>query len=95
MFHRVRAAVCIASVVVSAFAGAACAQTPQAGTALQITLDADAVAIVRAWRRQQGLDPPDPAADRYVAALLARAASASPAGQPARPAPQQAARANP
>jgi len=63
---RIIAAVAIATAAV----GLACAQTPQAGTALRITLDADAVEIIRAARRQQGIDPPDAAADARVAELL-------------------------
>lgn len=75
----------------------ACAQTPQAGAAIQITLDAEAVEIIRAARRQRGIDPPDAAADVRVAELLRRvASSAAPAASmPARAAPQPTAPANP
>lgn len=66
VFLRIVAAVVTAATAVDA----ACAQSPQAGTSLRITLDADAVEIIRAARRQQGIDPPDAAADARVAELL-------------------------
>ncbi|HSX60157.1 MAG TPA: hypothetical protein VLF18_08165 [Tahibacter sp.] len=65
----VRVALAVAAVFA---AGSAGAQSAAAGTALRVTMDADAVEIVRAWRRSQGLDPPDRDADRRVAALLQR-----------------------
>lgn len=37
-----------------------------------ITIDADSVEILRAWRRQQGLDPPDAQADERLVELLRR-----------------------
>jgi hypothetical protein len=52
-----------------------CAAPMRAGAqsvAVTITLDADTVEILRAWRRQQGLDPPDAHADARVARLLQR-----------------------
>lgn len=72
MCRRMRFALSrIVSVVVAATAAdAVCAQSPQASVALRITLDADAVEIIRAARRQQGIDPPDAAADARVAELL-------------------------
>lgn len=39
---------------------------------ISITVDADSVEIIRAWRRQQGLDPPDAQADERVVELLRR-----------------------
>lgn len=76
MCLRMCAVMRLVSVVlaVSAVGNIARAEAPQAGTALHITLDADAVEIIRAWRRQQGLDPPDRSADERVAALLQRVA---------------------
>lgn len=48
----------------------------QAGSvSLGLHLDADSAELIRAWRRQQGLDPPDPAADRRVADILQRRAA--------------------
>lgn len=95
MGRRMGAAMRLALAVLTASAAGnvACAQAPQAGTALHITLDADAVEIIRAWRRQQGLDPPDAAADERAAALLRRLA-AEPAAVP-RTAPRQPVRASP
>lgn len=43
-----------------------------AATSLRVTLDAEAVEIVRAWRRSRGLDAPDAQADARVAALVQR-----------------------
>jgi hypothetical protein len=40
--------------------------------ALTITVDADTVEILRAWRRQQGLDPPDAQADERFAEWVRR-----------------------
>lgn len=90
LFLRIVSAVA----AVAAVCSAACAQSPQAGTALQITLDAEAVEIIRAARRQQGIDPPDAAADARVAALLQRVA-AEQQPKPTRASPQLAARARP
>lgn len=39
---------------------------------ITISLDADTVEIIRAWRRQQGLDPPDMQADERFRALARR-----------------------
>lgn len=61
----------VATLAVSV-ADVALAQAPPQGTALRITLDADAVEIVRAMRRRDGLDPPDAAADARVARWLQR-----------------------
>lgn len=43
-----------------------------AATSLRVTLDAEAVEIVRAWRRSRGLEAPDAQADARVAALVQR-----------------------
>jgi hypothetical protein len=55
------------------------------GTAIAIRVDAEDVELIRAWRRAQGLDPPDADADRRVEALLERrrAPRAPPAQAPA------------
>ncbi|GMV31501.1 MAG: hypothetical protein AMXMBFR59_36260 [Rhodanobacteraceae bacterium] len=89
--------VSVVVLAVSAVGTVARAEAPQAGTALHITLDADAVEIIRAWRRQHGLDPPDRSADERVAALLQRlavepaATSGTAAATPARGSRQSAA----
>lgn len=67
----------------------AAAQT--ATTGLRITLDAEAVEIVRAWRRSQGLDAPDAQADARVAALLQRMHAVASHGPPETVRPVQAA----
>lgn len=89
MCLRMCAVMRLVSVVlaVSAVGNIARAEAPQAGTALHITLDADAVEIIRAWRRQQGLDPPDRSADERVAALLRRVAVQPAASGTAPPTP--------
>lgn len=48
------------------------ADAQAAAASLRITLDAEAVEIVRAWRRSRGLDAPDAQADARVAALVQR-----------------------
>jgi len=50
-----------------------CAMSTRAdaqSVALKITIDADSIELLRAWRRQHGLDPPDAQADERVAALM-------------------------
>ncbi|ODU33788.1 MAG: hypothetical protein BGP24_00130 [Lysobacterales bacterium 69-70] len=64
----------------SAPADRAAAQSATAS--LRITLDAEAVEIVRAWRRNRGLDAPDPQADARVAALLQRLHAVASEDQP-------------
>jgi hypothetical protein len=39
---------------------------------ITITIDADTVEILRAWRRQQGIDPPDAQADERFAEWVRR-----------------------
>lgn len=94
---RMSLRIVLALTAASTVSGTACAQTAAAGTALTITLDADAVEIVRAARRQRGLDPPDAAADERVAALLQRLAATPSNDMPrvARTTPQPPTRANP
>jgi hypothetical protein len=94
---RMSLRIVLALMAASTVSGAACAQTAAAGTALTITLDADAVEIVRASRRQRGLDPPDAAADKRVAALLQRLAATPSDDKPrvARTTSQPPTRANP
>lgn len=61
--------------------------------AVTITLDADTVEIIRAWRRQQGLDPPDAQADeRFLARrrLIARSRSGAVLNASAKVAPEDA-----
>jgi hypothetical protein len=49
------------------------------GVGVSLHLDAESVELIRAWRRAQGLDPPDPAADARLAEwLAARRAAARP-----------------
>jgi hypothetical protein len=50
--------------------GAAPTRASAQSVAVKITLDADSIELLRAWRRQHGLDPPDAQADERVAALL-------------------------
>ncbi len=69
--------------------GADRAEAQAAAASLRITLDADAVEIVRAWRRSHGLDPPDAQADARVAALLQRMNGVA-ANEPASPVPRPA-----
>ena len=53
------------------------------GVTLRITLSADSEEILHAWRRAQGLEPPDPAADERVRqAAMRRAAERAEAQSP-------------
>jgi len=46
------------------------ASAQSVGVTLRIHMDADSVEIIKSWRRAQGLDPADVAADRHVRQIL-------------------------
>jgi hypothetical protein len=58
----------LAACALFAFTAPASAQSGNVG--VSITVDQDSVEIIKAWRRQQGIDPPNAAADRRVSQIL-------------------------
>lgn len=52
---------------------------------ISIAIDEESAELIRAWRRRNGLDPPDLEADLRVAALLQRRAAAARAAGEAPP----------
>lgn len=48
------------------------------GVGVRIHMDAESAELIRAWRRAQGLDPPDPAADAQLAERLRQRRGATP-----------------
>jgi hypothetical protein len=52
------------------FALVAPASAQSGDVGVSISIDQDSVEIIKAWRRQQGIDPPDAAADRRVGKIL-------------------------
>jgi hypothetical protein len=46
------------------------AQAQEGGVSLTITLDANSAEVISGWRRANGLDAPDAAADRRLAELV-------------------------
>jgi len=63
----------VVSLALALLLGWPVARCQAAGVAVSLHLDADSVEIIRGLRRATGIDPPDSAADRRLADVLARA----------------------